>query len=174
MAVDGEQRQEVTEAYLRTRELIKQGTNPFNPRLLEEIPDCLLNTTFMEYPEVPSTGASRPDMGGSSASGPTSIDPLTKEIVTELEPGSGEAKLAMIHAMLGYHKGGVQAYGGQWTVAPGPMVFPDWASKTVATTGHWNVAHTLTTCKPVGATWWSTPSRRSRATLLASDALTRW
>ena len=104
MAVDGEQLQEVKEAYLRAREFIKQGTNLFNPRLLEEIPDCLLNTTFMEYQEEPSTGASRPDMGGSSASGPTSIDPLTKEIVTELEPGSGEAKLAMIHAMLGYRK----------------------------------------------------------------------
>ncbi|CAK9030508.1 unnamed protein product, partial [Durusdinium trenchii] len=87
MAVDGEQLQEVKEAYLRAREFIKQGTNLFNPRLLEEIPDCLLNTTFMEYQEEPSTGASRPDMGGSSASGPTSIDPLTKEIVTELEPG---------------------------------------------------------------------------------------
>ena len=115
MAVDGEQLQEVKEAYLRAREFIKQGANLFNPRLLEEIPDCLLNTTFMEYQEEPSTGASRPDMGGSSASGPTSIDPLTKEIVTELEPGSGEAKLAMIHAMLGYHKGEVRAYGGQWS-----------------------------------------------------------
>ena len=32
MAVD--QFQDVKEAYLRTRELIKQGTNPYQPRLL--------------------------------------------------------------------------------------------------------------------------------------------
>eukprot|EP00913_Durusdinium_trenchii_P034706 g32468.t1 len=44
MAVDGDQLQDVKEAYLRTRELIKQGTNPYQPRLLEEIPDCPLNT----------------------------------------------------------------------------------------------------------------------------------
>ena len=122
MAVDGEQLHEVKEAYLRTRELIQTGTNPFNPRLLEEVPDCLLNVKFMEYQEEPSTGASCPDMAGTSEAASTSTDPLSKEIL-ELEPGSGEAKMAMIHAMLGYHKGEVRAYGGQWTI--------DWASKKV-------------------------------------------
>ena len=131
MAVEGEHLQEVKEAYLRTRELINTGTNPFNSRLLEEVPDCLLNMKFMEYQEEPSTGASCPDMGGSSAAASTSTDTITKEIVNELEPGSGEAKLAMIHAMLGYHKGEVRAYGGQWTIAPGPLTLPDWASKKV-------------------------------------------
>ena len=131
MAVEGEHLQEVKEAYLRTRELINTGTNPFNPRLLEEVPECLLNMKFMEYQEEPSTGASCPDMAGSSAADSTSTDPITKEIVSELEPGSGEAKLAMIHAMLGYHKGEVRAYGGQWTIAPGPLTLPDWASKKV-------------------------------------------
>ena len=126
MAVEGEHLQEVKEAYLRTRELINTGTNPFNPRLLEEVPECLLNMKFMEYQEEPSTGASCPDMAGSSAADSTSTDPITKEIVSELEPGSGEAKLAMIHAMLGYHKGEVRAYGGQWT-----LTLPDWASKKV-------------------------------------------
>ena len=33
--------------------------------------------------------------------------------------------------MLGYHKGEVRAYGGQWTIAPGPLTLPDWASKKV-------------------------------------------
>ena len=69
MAVEGEHLQEVKEAYLRTRELINTGTNPFNPRLLEEVPDCLLNMKFMEYQEEPSTGASCPDMAGSSCGG---------------------------------------------------------------------------------------------------------
>ena len=91
MALEGEHLQEVKEAYLRTRELINTGTNPFNPRLLEEVPDCLLNVKFMEYQDEPSTGASCPDMAGSSASASTSTDPITKEIVSELEPGSGEA-----------------------------------------------------------------------------------
>ncbi|CAK9050511.1 Carboxypeptidase T, partial [Durusdinium trenchii] len=103
-------------AYLRTRELIKQGTSPYQPRLLEEIVDCPLNMQFMEYQDETPTGASGLDMGGSAASG---------------------SKLAMIHAMLGYHKGEVRAYGGQWTTAPGPMVVPEWASKKVDAEAVW-------------------------------------
>ena len=38
---------------------------------------------------------------------------------------------------LGYHKGEVRAYGGQWTTAPGPMVVPEWASKKVDAEAVW-------------------------------------
>lgn len=102
------------EAYLRTRELIQQGTNPFNPRLLE-VPDW-------EYSEAPFRGASGPDTGGPSTEALTEIleDLLTMDILTELEPGSGEAKVAMSE---------VRAYGGQWTVVP--LQVPD-SAKTSA------------------------------------------
>ena len=130
MEVDGEEFHKVKEAYLRT------GSSSIRARTLSTRdfwrrgPSSSTSSSWSTRrnpPQVLHALIWRGSWG-------LALHPPTHSPKKNCHSGGArirEAKMVMIHAMLGYHKGEVRAYGGQWTVAPGPLVVPDWASKKV-------------------------------------------